>query len=208
MEWITDPREIEKKSFEIIGELIKDKEYDPENEDIIRRVIHTSADPGYAENLVFSEGAVSRAMEAIDSGAVFITDTEMARSGINKKALESLGCSVRCFMSDPEVAEEAARRKVTRAMVSMERACEIEGSVIFAIGNAPTALAALHRLYYEGRLDPALVIGVPVGFVNVVEAKELIIKSTIPHIVSAGNKGGSNIAAAIVNALLYRKYER
>ena len=132
-----------------------------------------------------------------------MTDTEMARAGINKKRLSEFGGVVRCFMSDPEVAEEAKRRGVTRATVSMERAAELGEPCIFAVGNAPTALIRLRELMDEGRVRPAGIIAVPVGFVNVVEAKELIIGSDCPHIAARGRKGGSNIAAAVCNALLY-----
>lgn len=208
MELILEPKEIEKKSFEIITERLKGRTLDKDKEDIIKRAIHTSADFDYADNLYFSEGAVEKGLEALDNNATIITDTAMALSGISKPALKALNCKAVCFMSDPDVAEEAKRRGITRAMVSMERACEIKGRVIFAIGNAPTALLNINELYKEGRLSPALIIGVPVGFVNVVEAKEIIIESGIPCIVAKGNKGGSNIAAAISNALLYRRYKR
>ncbi len=199
-----DPVKIEKSSFEIISKGLKGRSLDPKNEDIIKRVIHTTADFDYAENLSFSEGAVEKGLNAMKNGCTIVTDTEMARSGINKRTLTDLGLSAVCFMSDSEVAAEAKERGVTRAFVSMERACELKGDVIFAIGNAPTSLIAIHKLCSEGKLSPALVIGVPVGFVNVVEAKELIRDSDIPYIVSRGNKGGSNVAAAIVNALMYR----
>ncbi len=208
MELILEPKEIEKKSFEIITERLNGRTLDKDKEDIIKRAIHTSADFDYADNLYFSEGAVEKGLEALDNNATIITDTAMALSGISKPALKALDCKAECFMSDPDVAAEAKERGITRAMVSMERACEIKGKVIFAIGNAPTALLNINELYKEGRISPALIIGVPVGFVNVVEAKEIIIESGIPCIVARGNKGGSNIAAAICNALLYRKYKR
>ncbi|MCR4590908.1 MAG: precorrin-8X methylmutase [Lachnospiraceae bacterium] len=200
----TNPAEIEKKSFGIISDALKDKELKPEEADIIKRVIHTTADFDYAENLVFSETAVNRGLSALKKGCTIVTDTEMARSGINKKALEKLGCRAVCYMSDSRVAEEAKKRGITRAMVSMEKACETEGEVIIAVGNAPTALINIFEFCKEGKLDPSLVIAVPVGFVNVVEAKELIIASRIPHIAAKGRKGGSTVAAAIVNALMYK----
>ena len=128
----------------------------------------------------------------------------MAKAGINKTILGRLGGEVRCFMSDADVAAEAKERGVTRAIVSMEKAAQLPGKCIFAIGNAPTALIALHGLIEEGKLDPALIIGVPVGFVNVVESKELFLDSPVPHIIARGRKGGSNVAAAICNALLYQ----
>ena len=199
-----DPERIEKLSLEIISGELMGRNIDPRNEDIIKRVIHTTADFDYADNLFFSEDAAKKGVEALKNKCTIVTDTEMARSGINKKTLESLGCTAACFMSDSAVAAEAKERGVTRAWVSMERACDIEGDLIFAIGNAPTALISIHELFTMGRLSPVLVIAVPVGFVNVVEAKELLIGSGIPVIAARGNKGGSTVAAAIVNALMYR----
>jgi precorrin-8X/cobalt-precorrin-8 methylmutase len=196
--------DIEKRSFEIITELLGDRKLDSENELVIKRVIHTTADFDYADNLVFSEHAVRKGIEALKAGCDIVTDTQMARSGINKTVLEKLGGTVHCFMSDPEVAAEAKSRGITRAVVSMEHAARLTKPLIFAIGNAPTALMRLRELIDAGEVAPALVIGVPVGFVNVVESKEQIIQSSAPHIVARGRKGGSNVAAAIVNALLYQ----
>ncbi len=201
---IIKPMDIEKRSFEIITELLGDRKLDSENELVIKRVIHTTADFDYADNLVFSEHAVSKGIEALKAGCDIVTDTQMARSGINKTVLEKLGGQVRCYMSEPEVAAEARARGITRAAVSMEHAVKSDKPLIFAIGNAPTALIRLRELVEEGKVKPALVIGVPVGFVNVVESKEQIIASGVPHIVARGRKGGSNVAAAIVNALLYQ----
>ncbi|MBQ4448672.1 MAG: precorrin-8X methylmutase [Clostridia bacterium] len=198
--------DIEKRSFEIISGILAEEGVvlDPENEPVIKRVIHTTADFEYVNNLVFSENAVKIGIEALNSGCDIVTDTQMAKAGISKAALSKLGGEVRCFMSDDDVAAEAKARGVTRAAVSMEKAAKLEKPLIFAIGNAPTALIALDELMREGRLSPKLIIGVPVGFVNVVESKELIIASSVPHIVARGRKGGSNVAAAIVNAMLYR----
>ena len=198
------PMDIEKCSFAIITELLGDTKLDPENELVIKRVIHTSADFDYVQNLVFSEHAVAKGIEALKNGCDIVTDTQMARSGINKTILGKLGGEVHCFMSDPDVAAEAKERGVTRAIVSMERAAKLSKPCIFAIGNAPTALISLHEQIQAGKLNPALIIGVPVGFVNVVESKELIIGSEVPHIVARGRKGGSNVAAAICNAMLYQ----
>ncbi len=198
------PMDIEKRSFEIITELLGDRKLDPENELVIKRVIHTSADFDYADNLVFSEHAVSRGIEALRGGCDIVTDTQMVKAGINKTILGKLGGEVHCFMSDPDVAAEAKARGITRAIVSMERAAKLEKPCIFAIGNAPTALVSLHELILNKKIDPALVIGVPVGFVNVVESKEMILELPVPHIVARGRKGGSNVAAAICNALLYQ----
>lgn len=198
------PMDIERRSFEIITEILGDRKLDPENELVIKRAIHTTADFDYADNLVFSEHAVQKGIEALKNGCDIVTDTQMARSGINKTILGKLGGQVHCFMSDPDVAQEAKERGITRAIVSMEKAAKLEKPVIFAIGNAPTALICLRELMDAGKLHPALIIGVPVGFVNVVESKELIIESSAPHIVARGRKGGSNVAAAICNAMLYQ----
>ena len=198
------PTDIEKRSFEIITELLGDRVLDPQNEFVIKRAIHTTADFDYADNLVFSENAAAKGIEALRSGCDIVTDNQMAKSGINKTILEKLGGTVHCFMSDADVASEAKQRGITRAYVSMERAAKLPKPCIFAIGNAPTALIALHDMLEKGGIAPALIIGVPVGFVNVVESKELIIGSDVPHIVARGRKGGSNVAAAICNALLYQ----
>lgn len=198
------PMEIEKRSFAIISELLGDRVLDPQNEPVIKRAIHATADFEYADSLVFSKGAVAKGIEALRAGCDIVTDTQMARAGINKTILEKLGGSVHCFMSDADVAEEARQRNITRAIVSMERAAALPKPCIFAIGNAPTALISLHGMIRAGTLEPALIIGVPVGFVNVVESKELILETQVPHIVARGRKGGSNIAAAICNAMLYQ----
>ena len=202
---IVKPMDIEKRSFEIITELLGDTPIPKENELVVKRVIHTSADFDYAKNLVFSHDAVAKGIEALKSGCDIVTDTQMAKAGINKTILGKLGGQVHCFMSDPDVAAEAKERGITRAIVSMERAAALPKPCIFAIGNAPTALISIKEQMEKGQLHPALIIGVPVGFVNVVESKELIIQSGLaPYIVARGRKGGSNVAAAICNALLYQ----
>ena len=198
------PMDIEKRSFAIIQEILGDRKLDPENELVIKRCIHTSADFDYVDNLVFSPHAVQKGIEALRNGCDIVTDTQMARSGINKTILGKLGGEAHCFMSDPDVAAEAKERGITRAIVSMEHAAKLQKPCIFAIGNAPTALISLKQQMDAGILHPALIIGVPVGFVNVVESKELIIDSAVPHIVARGRKGGSNVAAAICNAMLYQ----
>ena len=198
------PMDIENRSFAIITELLGDTPLDPENAPVIKRVIHTTADFDYAQSLVFSPHAVEKGIQALKAGCDIVTDTQMAKAGINKTALGKLGGQVHCFMADEDVAQEAKARGITRAAVCMERAAKLEKPCIFAIGNAPTALIALKELMDGGKLDPALIIGVPVGFVNVVESKELILGTNVPHIVARGRKGGSNVAAAICNALLYQ----
>lgn len=174
-----------------------------QQEMITKRAIHTTADFDYAETLTYSQDAVMIAKQLIKQGADIVTDTQMTLAGINKKVLGKYGGSVHCFMSDEEVALCAKAREVTRATVSMEKASQLEKPIIFAIGNAPTALITLHQLFISKRYTPAFIIGVPVGFVNVEGAKELILKTEIPHIINRGRKGGSNVAAAICNALLY-----
>ena len=200
---IREPDAIEKRSMEIIESELT-VEIPAEVKDIVKRVIHCTADFDYAKNLVFSENAVRRAHEALLAGCDIVTDTQMVRAGINKAAAARLGCTLYCFMSDPDVAEEAKRRRCTRAAVSMERAMRLDRPLIFAVGNAPTALLTLSEQIREGRLDPVLVVGVPVGFVNILESKEALMASGAEYIVSRGRKGGSNVAAAIINALMYR----
>ena len=198
------PAEIEARSMELIEEELQRDHgitLPPDTAPVIKRVIHTTAEFRYAKTLYFSEGVMEQAMAAIKESTPVVTDTEMARAGINKKALASFGCELHCYMSDPEVAAEAKRRGVTRATVSMERAAK-RGDGIFVVGNAPTALVSLYDLYKARKVRPALLIAAPVGFVNVMEAKELVETLPIPMIVSRGRYGGSNVAAAIVNALL------
>ena len=201
------PMDIEKESFATITRELGDRVLDADKAPIIKRVIHTTADFDYADTLYFSEDVVNKAKEAIRGGAHIITDTQMAWSGINKKAAAKFGCEVSCFMSDEDVAAEAKRLGVTRARVSMEKAAKLGDNVIFAIGNAPTALIRLREMMDEGTFMPKLIIGVPVGFVNVVVSKEMIIESKAPCIVARGRKGGSNVAACIVNAILYQMDE-
>ncbi len=198
------PGDIEKKSFEIITRELGDKKLDPEQEPVIKRVIHTTADFDYADNLVFSEGAVRRISDAIRRGACIVTDTQMAWAGINKKKLREYGGEAYCFMADEDVAARAEREGTTRAAAGMKKAANLAGPLIFAVGNAPTALVQLYRMGRAQGFKPEGIIGVPVGFVNVVESKELIMQTGVPYIVAKGRKGGSNVAAAIVNAVLYR----
>ena len=197
------PSEIEKRSFEIITEELEGRCFPKEQELIIKRVIHTTADFEYADTLTFSEKAVESARNAIMEGAYIVTDTQMGKAGIHKKTLERFGGEVICFMSDEDVAKCAKKNGTTRAIASMDKAVSLNKKLIVAIGNAPTALVRLYELIKEGRLKPELVIGVPVGFVNVVQSKELIMSTQVPYIVARGRKGGSNVAVAICNALLY-----
>ena len=196
------PKDIEKRSFEIIESELTEK-IDEKIKPIVKRVIHTTADFSDEKSLVFSENAVVTALEAIKNGASIVTDTNMAKAGINKKALSKFGGNVYCFMADEDVAEKAKKDGTTRATASMEKASQMDERVIIACGNAPTALIKLYELIKENKINPYLIIGVPVGFVNVVEAKELIMEAECQYIVARGRKGGSNVAAAICNALIY-----
>lgn len=199
------PEQIEQRSFEIIdGELEKRGIVLPKEQEMItKRVIHTTADFEYTDTLTFSEGAVGIARELLKKGADIVTDTNMALSGINKRSLAGLGGEVHCYMADETVAKLAKERGTTRAAVSMEMAARIQKPVIFAVGNAPTALIQIYEMMQGSDWRPAFVIGVPVGFVNVEAAKELILQTDVPFIINRGRKGGSNVAAAINNALIY-----
>ena len=199
------PQDIEKRSFAIISKELEEKGIvlPKEQELVTKRAIHTSADFDYAKTMTYSDHAVEIAKKLIQNGADIVTDTNMALAGGNKKELAKYGGEAHCFMAEEEVAKIAKERGVTRAAVSMEKAAQIEKPVLFAIGNAPTALIELYEMMQSGKYRPAFIIGVPVGFVNVEAAKDLILKTDVPYIINRGRKGGSNIAAAICNALLY-----
>ena len=199
------PQDIEKRSFAIISKELEEKGIvlPKEQELVTKRAIHTSADFDYAKTMTYSAHAVGIAKRLIQNGADIVTDTNMALAGVNKKELAKYGGEAHCFMAEEEVAKIAKERGVTRAAVSMEKAAQIEKPVIFTIGNAPTALIELYEMIQSGKYRPAFIIGVPVGFVNVEAAKDLILKTDVPYIINRGRKGGSNIAAAICNALLY-----
>lgn len=199
------PQDIEKRSFAIISKELEEKGIvlPKEQELVTKRAIHTSADFDYAKTMTYSDHAVEIAKKLIQNGADIVTDTNMALAGVNKKELAKYGGEAHCFMAEEEVAKIAKERGVTRAAVSMEKAAQIEKPVLFAIGNAPTALIELYEMIKSGKYRPAFIIGVPVGFVNVEAAKDLILKTDVPYIINRGRKGGSNIAAAICNALLY-----
>lgn len=199
---IQKPQDIEKRSFEIIGELLGDRTFPEEQVGIVKRVIHTSADFDYADNLVFGNDAVQKGIAALKEGCTVITDTNMALSGINKTNLTKFHSEKVCYIADPAIAAAAKENGTTRAVQSMIHAAAQEGNKIFAIGNAPTALIELYDMIKAGKLSPSLVIGVPVGFVNVVESKEMFMELDTPYIIAKGRKGGSNVAAAIVNALM------
>lgn len=199
---IVNPGDIEKRSFEIITGILGEKEFPDLHAPVIKRVIHTTADFDYADILDISVKAVENGIKAIKSGCNIVTDTKMAAAGINKKLLAGFGGQVVCFMDDEEVANKAKARNVTRASICMEKASKDPKNKIYAVGNAPTALIRLYEIVNEGLISPELVVGVPVGFVNVVESKKLFKRTGLPYIISDGRKGGSNVAAAIINAIL------
>ncbi|MBR2284140.1 MAG: precorrin-8X methylmutase [Ruminococcus sp.] len=197
------PSDIEKRSFEIIESELGDRRLPEKIKPVVMRAIHTTADLDYADNLYFSENAVDTALSLIERGAVIVTDTNMARAGINKSALARHGCECVCFMADEDIARNAEKNGTTRAAASVDKAAQLDRPVIYAVGNAPTALIRICEHIKNGTFIPGLVIGVPVGFVNVVQSKEMLIASGVPCIAARGRKGGSNVAAAICNALLY-----
>ena len=202
------PADIERASMEIISEELVQRgvALEEENADIIKRVIHTTADFDYVENLFFTPQAVQRAVDALKTGIPIITDTNMAKAGISKGAVKKLRNEILCFMADPDVAAAAKEQSTTRAVAAIRKAAQGYPHAVLAVGNAPTALLEICGLI-EGGLRPELVVGVPVGFVNVVESKLRIVEIChtydIPCIVAMGRKGGSNVAAAVCNALLY-----
>lgn len=198
------PEQIEARSFAIITEELGERSFAPLCEPIVKRVIHATADFDYADQLVFTPGVVEHAHELLKNGACIVTDTKMAMAGINKAACAKLGVEVFNFISDEDVAATAREQGTTRSAVAMDKAARLGRPTIFAVGNAPTALIRLCELMEQGKLVPGLIIGVPVGFVNVVQSKEMILSADVPAIVARGRKGGSNVAAAIVNALLYQ----
>ncbi len=208
----TLPGDIERTSMSIIAAELKERGIvlPPEHEAVVKRVIHTTADFDYAETLRFTPRAVELGQAALRRGVPIVTDTNMAKAGISRPSLEKLGCTLHCFMAEADVARLAKERGLTRAAVSMERAARECPGAVLAVGNAPTALLRIVELMEEG-LRPALVIGVPVGFVNVEESKELLFSACeahgVPAIAAMGRKGGSNVAAAICNALLYAATE-
>ena len=206
------PADIERTSISIITRELDELGLTPppETAAVVKRVIHTTADFDYAKNLRFTPGAVQAAVRALQRGAVIVTDTNMALAGISRPGLAKLGCEAVCYMADPAVAEAAKQAGTTRAVAAMHRAAREHSGAILAVGNAPTALLTIAE-EIEAGLRPALVIGVPVGFVNVVESKETLFavceQHGVPAIAAMGRKGGSNVAAAICNALVYSAAE-
>lgn len=207
MDYIKKPMDIEVKSFEIIGEEMGPHNFDDRELKIIKRLIHTTADFEFKNITYIRDGAIDAALNILKKGVTIYTDTNMAKSGINKAALKKLNCKVECFVDREDVAEVAKERGITRSMAAVEKAVE-EGVEFFVFGNAPTALFKLKELTLEGKANPKFIIGSPVGFVGASESKEEIEKMDTPMITIRGRKGGSNVAAAVVNALMYMIVER
>lgn len=208
MSYITKPQSIEDKSFEIIQDIIDETRggyqfIDELQEKIIKRCIHTSADFDWLDILKFSNQVTDQLISALRAGATLYTDTTMVIAGMNKLHLEALGCQYKCYVADPITKQLAIEQGITRSMAAVEQAANEPGEKIFVFGNAPTALFRLLELYQEGKVKPAVVVGVPVGFVGAAESKQALIESDLPYIAAQGRKGGSNIAAAIINAVLY-----
>lgn len=201
------PHEIETKSFEMIEEEAGAHGFDGPEWDVVRRMIHTSADFDYIESVRIHARAIETGIEAIQAGCRIITDTNMVLAGLRKTDLERFGCRCACLMTDPQVATAAERKGTTRALAAVDAAAEIMKGGIYVVGNAPTALMRLLFLAEEGRAAPALVVGLPVGFVNAAESKAELAASNIPHITNAGRKGGSNVAAAVINSLVIQATE-
>lgn len=199
------PGDIERRSFEIITEELGGRTFPPLEEPVVKRVIHTTADFSYADSLVFTHDAAHCALDALRAGATVLTDTNMALAGISKPALAKLGCKAVCYMADPDVAAAARAAGTTRAVASMDKACGIEGPLIVAVGNAPTALLRLAELMDAGKIGAAARRR---GAGRVCELwsrrKRSYSRDACPAIVARGRKGGSTVAAAIMNALLYQ----
>ncbi|WET16756.1 cobalt-precorrin-8 methylmutase [Yersinia intermedia] len=205
MNYIKNPQEIEQNSFAIIGDIIADERPDYRfvsemQEAVIKRVIHTTADFDWLDILHFSPQVLTHIAEGIRRGCTLYTDTTMAMSGINKVLLKQMGCECRCYISDPRVVESAPLQGITRSMAAVDVALAESGEKLFVFGNAPTALFRL----LERHATPIAVIGVPVGFVGAAESKDALVASDLPCIAALGRKGGSNVAAAIINAILYQ----
>lgn len=207
MDYIKNPMEIEKRSFEIIGSEMNPHNFTEEELLIVKRTIHTTGDFDYQNIVHIDKQAIESGKALLKSGITIYTDTNMALSGINKMALKKLGCEVKCYVSNEEVAKIAKERGITRSMAGVEKAVE-EGVEFFVFGNAPTAIFKLLDLINEGKANPKFVVGAPVGFVGAKESKEELLKYNIPNITIRGRKGGSNVAAAIVNAIMYMLIER
>ena len=202
------PHEIEQLSFQIIDGEAGDHGFSADQWPVVRRVIHTSADFEWQQMIRFHRQAIAAGVAAIRSGCAIVTDTNMARAGIRQRDLARFGGTVNCYMTDERVAETAARKGITRAKAAVDVAVPSITGGIYVVGNAPTALLRLVELIDQGTLRPALVVGLPVGFVNAAESKALLLECDVPHVTNVGRKGGSNVAAAVVNALIIKAGEK
>lgn len=206
--YINDPKQIEKNSMQIIDQALENLDLNEEELQVARRIIHTTGDVEYQKIIEMSDDFVDRAKESLKEGKKIYVDTRMTYAGVNKKALSDLGVELVCYIDDPKIAEKAKKDQTTRSYAAIKQAID-EGVTCFSIGNAPTALYCLMEEVQAGRLDPDFVIGTPVGFVGAKESKDDLRKfKDIPQITIVGNKGGSNVAAAIINALMYLLVER
>ena len=200
--YIKNPMEIENKSMDIIDEVMGDTSFSEEEMIIAKRMIHTTGDFEYRKIIDFKENFIEKAKETIKEGTTIFTDTKMAYMGINKPALKKTNCELKCYIDDKRVFKLSKELNTTRSACAVDLAVQ-DGIDVFVIGNAPTALFRLLELYKEGKVNPKFIVGVPVGFVGAAESKEYLRKFDIPQISTMGNKGGSNVAASIINALLY-----
>lgn len=205
--YINNPMEIEEKSMEIIENSFKNVDFTDQELTVAKRIIHTTGDVSYSEIIKFQNDFIKNSLEALKSGGKIYTDTNMTKAGINKKSLEKLGLEVVCYVSDEDVFKLAKKNNTTRSQAAIEKAIN-EGIKIFSVGNAPTALFKLLEEVDKDKVDPDFIIGVPVGFVGAAESKEELRKYSIPQITTVGNKGGSNVAASIINALMYMLVKR
>ncbi|MBM7557127.1 precorrin-8X methylmutase [Halanaerobacter jeridensis] len=203
MEIIQDPQEIERKSMAIIADELGELDCSPAEEKVIKRVVHATADPEIAESVIVSETAIESGLKSLEQGSNIITDVNMLKAGINSRKVNELGGAINCFISDEQIAEEAKEAGITRSMMCMRKAVQEQENKIFVIGNAPTALFELIKLVNAGQANPGLIIGTPVGFVGAKESKLELEKVDVPYITLRGRKGGSAVAASIMNALLY-----
>lgn len=200
--YIKNPMEIENKSMDIIDQVMGDTNFTNEEATIVKRMIHTTGDFEYRKIIDFREDFINKALETIKEGTTIFTDTKMAFMGINKPALAKANCQLKCFIDDERVFKMSKDLKTTRSACAVDLAVE-EGIDVFVIGNAPTALFRILELVKEGKINPKFVVGLPVGFVGAAESKEYLREFNIPSISTIGNKGGSNVAASIINAILY-----
>ena len=205
--YINNPMEIEEKSMEIIENSFKNVDFTDQELTVAKRIIHTTGDVSYSEIIKFQNDFIKNSLEALKSGGKIYTDTNMTKAGINKKSLEKLGLEVVCYVSDEDVFKLAKKNNTTRSQAAIEKAIN-EGIKIFSVGNAPTALFKLLEEVDKDKVNPDFIIGVPVGFVGAAESKEELRKYSIPQITTVGNKGGSNVAASIINSLMYMLVKR